>query len=379
MARPPELKRLTLAAAIDLYLDTCHARVDVGDLSPATVRNYTADLRELQHILQATMGEGVIADDVEGTDLDRALREHAKRPDGRYRRDADGNPTRPGGRSAGTLRRFHQSVSMFFTNAVQRGWVQASPVDYASLKAPRAAAPAMARRSLTPAMARALLTHGAGTPPAPGEPGLRPHERNYTRDKALLGLLLTVGPRVSEVCRADTTDFDFAPGDSSAAWLIHGKGGKDRTAHLPAFVVADIRAYLHDRPDPTPGLYQRHKNPGERDQRVRDARRAMFRTGHGGRLSPRDIQRLMHRAVQRVAQHAPDAVRDVTPHGLRHTAATVILADGWDIKLVKILLGHQNITTTSVYVDELPGELQAAMRTHSLTPDVAGDDKAAKG
>lgn len=388
MARPPQLTRVTLGVAVDTYLDTCQARVDLGDLSPATLRNYRADLLELVDIL----GEHVIADDVEGTDLDRALRIYAQRPDRRYKNTRDTRGTggtadgaaraasgaqtkrpRPG-RSAGTLRRFHQSVSRFFTNAVTRGFVQASPVTYAQIKPPGKTRPGLARRSLTLDMAKALLEHGPGDPdpahhstPGTAARERRPHEQNYWRDRALLWLILAVAPRVSEVCQADEADFTLR--GPSPEWLVHGKGGKDRDVPLPPAVVDVIGDYLEHRPEPTAGLFARVADAAERRRRVADAQRAMFRTGHGGRLSPRDVQRLLQRAVQRANQaQSADTVRDVTPHGLRHTSATVLLADGWDVKIVKQLLGHENIATTSAYVDELPGELHAAMRAHVLRP-----------
>jgi integrase/recombinase XerC len=53
---------------------------------------------------------------------------------------------------------------------------------------------------------------------------------------------------------------------------------------------------------------------------------------------------------------------------LRHTAATLMLAEGWDVKVVAQLLGHTTVTTTSKYLDELPGELSVAVNAHPLTP-----------
>ncbi len=88
----------------------------------------------------------------------------------------------------------------------------------------------------------------------------------------------------------------------------------------------------------------------------------------GRRLAVRDIERLLERAVQRTRTADPAHARAVVPHGLRHTAATLMLAEGWDVKVVAQLLGHATVTTTSQYLDELPGELSVAINAHPLTP-----------
>jgi site-specific recombinase XerD len=67
--------------------------------------------------------------------------------------------------------------------------------------------------------------------------------------------------------------------------------------------------------------------------------------------------------------------RDATPHALRHTSATLLLAAGWDVKVIAELLGHASIATTGVYLDRIDGELAAAIRAHPLTagPGPGGD------
>jgi site-specific recombinase XerD len=62
----------------------------------------------------------------------------------------------------------------------------------------------------------------------------------------------------------------------------------------------------------------------------------------------------------------PDQRRSVTPHGLRHTTATHLLADAVDMDAVRRVLGHSDLSTLGRYRDELPGELEVAMRSHPL-------------
>ena len=82
----------------------------------------------------------------------------------------------------------------------------------------------------------------------------------------------------------------------------------------------------------------------------------------------RDIERLLERAVKRTQAADPAHARAVVPHGLRHTAATLMLAEGWDVKFVAQLLGQASVSTISQYLDELPEELSVAINAHPLTP-----------
>lgn len=354
MVAPPSLVRIPLGRAVDQYLERVRAQASVGRLSPRTAVNYERDLREFVQIV----GEGTIVDDITGEDLDDALLMFGQVPDGRFLDPAaKGGP----GRGLGTQKRFRQSVSRFFTLAARDGWVQANPMAWARLDPDTAGPLRSARTSLTPDQADALLRWGAGESDAPDA---RSHERNYARDKCLLALLLLLGPRVSEVCQANMGDFSASSpsGDRSTTewtWRVRGKGNKPRDLPLSPYLVGLRAAYLQVRPDPGA-----HLAPPQ----SLDASQAMFLTGRGARLQPRDVQRLLTRARLKVAAHRPDLAREVTPHALRHTAATVLLSSGWDVKVVQQLLGHSNIAITSKYLDKLPGELAHAVAAHPLTP-----------
>jgi site-specific recombinase XerD len=111
-------------------------------------------------------------------------------------------------------------------------------------------------------------------------------------------------------------------------------------------------------------------HPAEGDQRPTRckcaSRSAALPTGN--RLTVRDIEGLLERAVNRTRTADPAHARAVVPHGLRHTASTLMLAEGWDVKVVAQLLGHASVSTTSKYLDELPGELSVALNAHPFTP-----------
>jgi site-specific recombinase XerD len=67
-----------------------------------------------------------------------------------------------------------------------------------------------------------------------------------------------------------------------------------------------------------------------------------------------------------LARVDPQHRRGVTPHGLRHTMATHLLAAATDMDAVRRVLGHADLSTLGRYRDDLPGELEAAMRVHPL-------------
>lgn len=349
MVAPPPPTRINLADAVDRYLDVQAARAAVGDLSPTTVDNYRIDLAEfLTHI-----GGGVVVDDIDGPMVDAAIAAYAAAPDRRYT-----DPGRKGapGRATTTQVRYRRSIHRFFTHAQAHAWVQVSPMEWTTLRPRARGGLRAARTALTISQTQALLAHGAGDDPGVSA---RAHERNVERDRAVLAFLAVLGPRVSELCDADDTDFS-RDGDTET-WRIVGKGGKVRTLPLSPWLSQVKADYLAARPVPSPGT---------------PATAATFRTGHGGRLAPRDVQRLLRRAYQRVLVADPAQAREVTPHALRHTAATLMLSKGWDVKVVAQMLGHASIATTGAYLDELPGELARAVADH---PAASPADLPARG
>lgn len=351
MVAPPKPQRIPLSEAVDRYLDSVTGQVTVGGLREATRNNYASDLKNLIEAL----GSDIITDDITGEDVDRAVGKYGSGDDKRYTKTEKDGP----GRSLATQKRFYESVSRFFAHAAKHGWVQVSPMQWATLKPAVRGDLRAERTALSTDQARALLEQGAGPDPAEGDEKTRSHERNHRRDRILITLLVILGPRVEEIARADRQDITVS--DSQTEWRIVGKGGKVRRVPLSAEMLALLNAYLEVRPAPSEALPPKVKS---------DAAKALFRTGRGSRITARDIQRLIHRAAERVAVAEPDQARGITPHALRHTAATLMLANGWDVKVVSQLLGHSNISATQRYLDAIPGELAAAIRNNPLLSKV---------
>ena len=143
------------------------------------------------------------------------------------------------------------------------------------------------------------------------------------RDVAILTILYGCGLRISEALNLNVGDFsnkDFI--------RIKGKGNKERIVPVLPQIIDAVQAYVHECP------YQL-KN-GE----------ALFVGARGERLSPRIIQRLLQK--MRTSLGLPE---NLTPHALRHSFATHLLAEGTDLRSIQELLGHASLSTTQRYTD----------------------------
>ena len=148
-----------------------------------------------------------------------------------------------------------------------------------------------------------------------------------TRNAAVLTLLYGCGLRISEAL--SLTPEDFAGGPTSLR--ITGKGDKTRIVPLIAPALSGVEDYIKTCPFPLA------------------ADKPLFRGARGGPLQPAIIQREMQK--MRGALGLPDSA---TPHALRHSFATHLLAGGGDLRTIQELLGHASLSTTQRYtaVDE---------------------------
>jgi len=142
------------------------------------------------------------------------------------------------------------------------------------------------------------------------------------RNAAVLTLLYGCGLRISEAL--GLTSGDFAGGPSSLRIL--GKGGKTRLVPLIQAARDAVAAYIKLCP----------YRPA--------ADEPLFRGARGAKLQPAIIQREMQKL--RGALGLPDTA---TPHALRHSFATHLLAGGGDLRTIQELLGHASLSTTQVY------------------------------
>jgi integrase/recombinase XerC len=156
---------------------------------------------------------------------------------------------------------------------------------------------------------------------APGEEKLL-----QSRDKAMWEMLYGGGFRVSELCGLDMSSVDM-----EKAWVrVLGKGNKERICPIHAVALSSLKNWLPHR---SRLLQQRKKHSP-----------ALFLNHQGGRLSSRSVRRLLHAYLLRLGLHA-----GLSPHSLRHTYATHLLAGGADIRVIQELLGHASLSTTQRY------------------------------
>lgn|GEM_PF-311412 len=351
MVAPPRLDRVAVATAVDRYLAAVRVESVRGVLSPTTARSYERDVREFAGLV----GTGRVLDDVTGEDVDDALVRYQASPDLRY-----SDPGRKGapGRSVATVNRFRQSVSRFFAHAARQCWVQADPMQWAAPPARSRDRLRVERTALSASAAGALLQASAveTAPPVPaaraGARAPRTDQALALRDRLVVALLLVLGPRVSELARADVADFAREPEETR--WRIVGKGGSIRTVTLSPPLASALEEYLREL---RPRLAARRADDP-------DAQRALLLTWRGRRVDTQAVRALLARTVERMPVTYR---RPATPHALRHTTATLLVAEGWDVKVVAELLGHRSIATTGVYLDRIEGELAAAIRSHPLS------------
>jgi len=147
------------------------------------------------------------------------------------------------------------------------------------------------------------------------------------RDRAVLELFFSTGMRVSELAKLKKDQIDLGRDEFS----VRGKGDKVRVVFLANQARHALREYLKARSDGSSYMFVRHD-------------RAKSGTEEAGSLTPRSIERLVHRYAA-----AAGIPKKVSPHTLRHSFATDLLMNGADIRSVQSMLGHASITTTQIY------------------------------
>ncbi len=223
------------------------------------------------------------------------------------------------GLAASSVARHLISIKMFFRFLVLDGVLEQSVADLLS-------SPKLWRhlpKVLSPEMVDRLLD-------APNN-----DDRYPLRDRALLALLYATGCRASEVSQLRLSDLHLEEGFARCV----GKGNKERLVSLNPLAQRRVRDYL------------RYERPHLVRHRPVDW---LFVTNRGTPLSRILIWKLVKKYAARVG-----CSRDVSPHTLRHSFATHMLAGGADIRVLQEMLGHANISTTQIYTQVEHSRLKA--------------------
>ena len=163
---------------------------------------------------------------------------------------------------------------------------------------------------------------------------------NEKRDYAILMLFLNCGIRRSELVGLNLTDV------YEDRIRVVGKGNKERFVYFGSSCRKAIDAYLP-----------------ERNKKALTDNRALFGSRDNNRISVTAVHRL-------VKKHLLAAGLDATnfsAHKLRHTAATMMLSGGVDVKTVQEVLGHENLNTTQIYTHIENTELKIAAEANPLS------------
>ena len=143
-------------------------------------------------------------------------------------------------------------------------------------------------------------------------------KNNYER--AIIEVLYSTAVRVNELVNIKLEDLDFEKGE---VIVTHGKGNKQRKTYLTSKAILAIQEYTKDRDYPTVYLFENFRRPH-------------------GQLKPSAIEKNTRALQKRTGI-------ELYPHKIRRTTATHLLRKGMPIEEIRILLGHENISTTMIY------------------------------
>ncbi len=139
------------------------------------------------------------------------------------------------------------------------------------------------------------------------------------KSKLMIKLLYSIGLRVSELVNLRLKDLSI---DKKEGWVRKGKGSKDRYFNISDYLLDDLKEYIS----------------------TLDKKSEFLFSGKNKQLTTRDIQKIINKTAIRAKIE-----KKVNPHKLRHSFATHLLESGTDIRVIQVLLGHSDLSTTQIY------------------------------
>lgn len=277
--------------------------------SEHTVRNYVADVTNLMAFLTFDGdGNGLPLNDIEIGNLRQWLLHLST-----------------AGASPGTLARRIAGVRSFFTFTKRAGITTTNPASRLATPKKASRLPAVLQQS----QAREVLSHPFDEP----DEDLTDTQRaTRTRDIAMVELLYATGMRVSELVGLNTGDIDWQAG----LIAVLGKGNKQRRTPFGGPAEKALHNWL-----------------AVRSTLAKDGVDALFVGVRGARINQRQVREVVHRATGK-RSNSPE----LSPHGLRHSAATHMVENGADIRQVQEYLGHASLSSTQIYTHVSLGKLK---------------------
>ncbi|MBO5207161.1 MAG: tyrosine recombinase XerC [Clostridia bacterium] len=169
--------------------------------------------------------------------------------------------------------------------------------------------------------------------------------KTQDRDFAIITLFLNTGMRLSELVGLNIQSF---PSDLEKVTVL-GKGNKQRVVYLNAAARSAVKAYLRTRLDP---------------RYVRTSDSAMFLSKRQTRISTKTVQWIIYKYLERAGLSS----KRLSVHKLRHTAATLMYQSGKvDIRVLKDILGHEQLNTTQIYTHVVSRNIEDAVDSNPLS------------
>ena len=171
-----------------------------------------------------------------------------------------------------------------------------------------------------------------------------------SKERAIIELFFSTGCRVSELANIKKTDIEVNK------VTVKGKGNKERIVYLNATAILAVEAYIKDLPElKNPYLFPKMNMTTGMKKGIRRGDGYLIAENYEeGHMDKASIEHLVRRLGKRVE------VSGVHPHRFRRTCATMALKRGMPIEQVSKMLGHEQLTTTQIYLDLNERDLELA-------------------
>ena len=312
--------------------------------SELTVKNYYTDLRTFFRFLKIKQGRAPNSpDEFSNIDISDITDEDIMSVDLQlaqeflvFMKTQKGNDQKARYRKGVALRQFYK----FLTN--NKHMFKVSPMANLELPSPKAALP----KYLTLEQSLEMLTH-IDTP-------------DQKRDYCIVVFFLNCGMRLSELVGINLSDIRSthdANGNEIYTLKVLGKGSKERIIYLNQACVNAYKDYL--APEETdPDIRQA---AGCRDMSASED--ALFLSKRRTRISNRRVQQIVEECFKSCGLDN----MGLSVHKLRHTAATLMYQNGVDIRVLKDVLGHENLNTTQIYTHVSNSQMENAVNQNPLS------------
>ena len=168
--------------------------------------------------------------------------------------------------------------------------------------------------------------------------------KTSVRDYTIISLFLNTGMRLSELVGLNLNSLNRELTEIK----VLGKGNKERLIYLNSAAQGAIKAYLRERLDP---------------KYIRTDSKALFLSKRQTRISNKTVQWVVYKYLDMAGL----SNRGLSVHKLRHTAATLMYQSGKvDIRVLKEVLGHEQLNTTQIYTHVVDTNMQSAMQNNPL-------------